>query len=301
MPLIILGIIAFVIGLAAARSTSPINRYKSLIMIIGVVLVLIGILVSAFRQVDSGHIGVKVLFGKVEEGVLYEGLNVVNPLLDIQQMSIKTQNYTMSSAAEESQNIAGDAIRVLSKDGLEVIIDVTVLYKIMPIEAPNIYKKIGLDYESKVIRPLTRSKMRERAVYYDATELYTQRREEFENKIRDLLITDFERRGVILEKLLIRNIKLPTQVAQSIERKITAIQDAERMEFVLQKEKQEAERKRVEARGNADAQRILAQSLTEKVLQFEYMQVQKKLAESPNSKIILMSGSQSAPPIFIGK
>jgi regulator of protease activity HflC (stomatin/prohibitin superfamily) len=119
--------------------------------------------------------------------------------------------------------------------------------------------------------------------------------------IRKRLEESFKERGFILEQLLVRNINLPKSVKQSIERKITAVQEAQRMEFVLDKEKQEAERKRVEARGVADAQKIVNQGLTPKVLRFEQIKIQKKLVNSPNSKIIILGNSDEQPPFIIGK
>ncbi len=301
MGLIILGLIALLVGIFGASSNSPVYRFRTLLKIGGIIVMIVGFGTSAVRQIDPGMVGVQVLFGKVEDRILYEGLNVVNPLVDVETMSVRTQNYTMSSTSNEGQQVGDDAIRVLSRDGLEVIIDLTILYRIIDLKAPSIYQTIGLDYEAKVIRPITRTKMRETAVYYDATSLYSDAREEFESKIRTAIEKDFETRGLILEQLLIRKINLPNSVKQSIERKITAVQEAQRMKYVLQKEEQEAERKRVEAKGNADAQRIVAQALTDKVLQFEYIKVQRELAKSPNAKIILMGNSKNSPPLFIGK
>ena len=300
MALIILGIIILIIGIGAAKPGTSIARFKSMIILAGVVFVLAGFLFASVKQINAGHVGVQVLFGKVEHNVLYEGLNVINPLYDVKQMSIQTQNYTMSATYEEGQKQGDDAIHVLSLDGLEVIIDMTILYRITPSEAPDIYKDIGLSYEDKVIRPITRTGIRESASYFNAIDLFAIKRDAFTLKIRQQLEAGFKSRGIILEQLLVRDIKLPTSVKESIERKITAVQDAQRMEYVLQKERQEAERKRVEAQGVADAQKIVNAGLSDKILQFESIKVQKELVNSPNSKIIVLGGGKGNLPFMIG-
>jgi regulator of protease activity HflC (stomatin/prohibitin superfamily) len=164
-------------------------------------------------------------------------------------------------------------------------------------DAPNIIKETGLDYRDKIVRPITRTKIRDNAVYYTAVDLYSKKRDEFQNRIFKTIDEDFKKRGLVLEQLLVRNITLPATVKASIEEKIKAEQDAQKMEFVLQKEKQEAERKRVEAQGIADYQRIMSSGLTDKQLQYEQIQVMKGLVTSPNSKVIVMGGSKT--PIIL--
>jgi regulator of protease activity HflC (stomatin/prohibitin superfamily) len=187
MGLIIFGLVILLIGIFGGKQSSPIARFKGLITLAGIVIIVIGVATSAIRQINPGQVGVQVLFGKVNDNVLYEGLNFVNPLVEVQEMTIKTQNYTMSRTSSEGQTLGDDAIRVLSKDGLEVVIDLTVLYKVMPTEAPNLYKKIGLNYQDVIIRPVTRTGIRESASYYDAIALFSEKREEFEVQIMDLI------------------------------------------------------------------------------------------------------------------
>jgi regulator of protease activity HflC (stomatin/prohibitin superfamily) len=211
---------------------------------------------------------------------------------------IKTQNYTMSASHDEGDKEGDDAIRVLTADGLEVIIDLTVLYRISPAQAPAILKQIGADYKDKIIRPITRTKIRDNAVYYDAVSLYSTRRDEFQNRIFKAIDIDLKNRGIILEQLLIRNINLPASVKQTIESKINAEQEAQKMQFVLQKEKQEAERKRVEAQGIADYQRIISTGLSDKQLQYEAIKAQRDLSLSPNAKVIIMGAKGNTPIIL---
>lgn len=300
MALIIIGFLIFIAGLAVARSNDNFKRFGSPVRIIGLIFILIGILTSCIIQIDAGEIGVKKLFGKVQNDVLSSGLHFINPLMDVEKMDVKTQNYTMSAVHNEGAKEGDDAIRALTSDGLEVVIDLTALYRVIPAEAPNIVREIGLDYTDKIVRPVTRTKIRDNAVYYDAVSLYSTKRDEFQQRIFKSIETDFKKRGLLLEQLLVRNITLPQMVKSAIETKITAEQEAQKMQFVLQKERQEADRKRVEAQGIADYQRIISESLTDKQLQYEQIKAMKELAASANAKMIIM-GKGSAPVILDGK
>jgi regulator of protease activity HflC (stomatin/prohibitin superfamily) len=280
---------------------NPLSKFSGLFKIIGILLIVGGVFSAAFKQIDAGTVGVKSLYGNVEPGILESGLNVINPLLDVTIFDIRTQNYTMSSTQAEGDIEGDDAIRVLSNDGLEVIIDLTVLYRVSAEDAPTILKEIGVSYKDKIVRPVTSTRIRDNAVYYDAVALYSTKRVEFQNRIFKTIEADFKLRGLILEQLLIRNINLPASVKASIESKINAEQDAQKMTFVLQKEKQEAERKRVEAQGIADYQRIIGIGLSAKQLQYESIKAQKELAASPNTKIIFMDGKGSSSIILSDK
>ena len=206
----------------------------------------------------------------------------------------------MSGINDEGDKSGDDAIKVLASDGLEVTIDLTVLYRVVASETPKLLSETGPDFKDKIVRPLTRTKIRDNAVYYQAVELFSNRRDEFQQRIYKSIEENFKQRGLLLEQLLIRNITLPNSVKASIESKINAEQDAKKMEFVLQKERQEAERKRVEAQGIADYQRIINTGLTDNQLQYEQIQAIKELALSQNAKIVMM-GKGSAPIIIDGK
>lgn len=286
--LIILGIILVVVGITIKDNANPFSKFSGTIRIVGFLVIVLGVFSSVFKQIDAGKVGVKSLYGNVQPDVLESGLHVINPLLDITIFDTQTQNYTMSAVHAEGAQEGDDAIRVLSNDGLEVVIDLTVLYRVLPGDAPKILKGIGENYIDKIVRPITRTRIRDNAVYYDAVALYSTKRNEFQQRIFKSIEDDFKKRGLVLEQLLIRNINLPTSVKASIESKINAEQDAQKMQFVLQKEKQEAERKRVEAQGIADYQRIISVNLTDKQLQYEQIKAQKELAASPNTKIIFM-------------
>lgn len=299
MALIVFGLLVLLAGLAL-RKNEQLGRYARIIINISILLVLAGVLSKSFVQVNAGQIGVKVLFGKVQNNVLSSGLHLINPLLEIRRLDIKTQNYTMSGVHDEGRQMGDDAIRVLTSDGLEVTIDLTVLYKLVPSDAPRLVRETGEDYTDKIVRPLTRTKIRDNAVYYDAVSLYSSKRDEFQQRIFKSIEEDFKKRGLILEQLLVRNITLPQSVKTTIEQKINAEQDAQKMQFVLQKEKQEAERKRVEAQGIADYQRIINTGLTDKQLQYEQIKAYLELAKSENAKVIIM-GKGNTPVILDSK
>jgi len=298
MSLIVVGILAIVMGFVLAKTDSPLKPYTGIIRIVGFLIVLAGVGLSAVKQIEPGYVGVQKLFGKVSNNTLESGLNIVNPLVEVVDFDIRTQNYTMSGVNDEGNKSGDDAIRVLSADGLEVIIDLTVLYKVLPNEAPRILKEIGTDYRNTIVRPICRTKIRDNAVYYDAVALYSSKRDEFQGRIFTTIESDFKSRGLVLEQLLVRNITLPTSVKTTIESKINAEQDAQKMTFVLQKEKQEAERKRVEAQGIADYQKILSTGLSDKQLQYEMI---KAIATSPNAKLIILDTKKSAPFIIDAK
>ena len=298
MFFIFLGILLFVAGNAISNPNLVFSKYSKTLKVVGAVFAILGLTSSAVVQVDAGEVGVQSVFGKVQTSTLNSGLNFVNPLAKVVVFDAKTQNYTMSSVHDEGDKAGDDAIRVLTADGLEVVVDLTVLFRIIPSEAPRVLREIGEDYKDKVVRPITRTMIRDNAVYYDAVALYSLKRNEFQQRIYQDIEKNFKKRGLVLEQLLIRNINLPTSVKQTIESKINAEQDAQKMQFVLQKEKQEAERKRVEAQGIADYQKILSTGLSDKQLQYESIIAQKELAKSPNAKVIIMGGKSA--PIILG-
>jgi len=291
------GIIVFIVGLVLGRSRDVIQRFGKPARIVGLIIIAVGILTSCFIQIDAGQVGVKKLFGKVQNDVLTSGLHFVNPVIEIEKLDVKTLNYTMSGIRDEGTQTGDDAIRVLTTDGLEVTIDLSVLYRVVPTDAPRLLRETGIDYEDKIVRPITRTRIRDNAVYYEAIALYSTKRDEFQQRIFKSIENDFKSRGLLLEQLLVRNITLPQSVRTAIEQKINAEQEAQKMQFILQKERQEADRKRVEAQGIADYQRIMSEGLTDKQLQYESIKAQLELSKSQNAKIIVL-GKGNTPLIL---
>jgi regulator of protease activity HflC (stomatin/prohibitin superfamily) len=298
MSIVLIGIVVLIIGFVAANADPALRKYRSIIKTAGVVVVLIGLSMACVVQIEPGQVGVQKLFGKVSNTVLESGLNIINPFVKVVMFDVRTENYTMSGVTDEGSKQGDDAIRVLSADGLEVIVDLTVLYRVVPSEAPRILKEVGTDYRNVLVRPICRTKIRDNAVYYDAVALYSTKRDEFQSRIFSTIESNFKERGLLLEQLLVRNITLPASVKATIESKINAEQDAQKMTFVLQKERQEAERKRVEAQGIADYQKILSTGLSDKLLQYEMI---KAITVSPNSKLIFMTNGKNLPMLVDSK
>lgn len=297
MFLLIIGLLVLVIAFTIQRTPNLATAARTG-KLIGVALMVVGFLLSCFVQIDAGQVGVQKLFGKVQPNVLNSGLNFVNPLVTVERLDVRTQNYTMSGQTDEGHKTGDDAIRVLTSDGLEVTIDLTVLYRVVPVEAPKLIRETGADYEDKIVRPIARTRIRDNAVYYEAVALFSTKRDEFQSRIFKGIEADFKNRGLLLENLLVRNITLPTNVKATIEQKIQAEQESQKMQFVLAKERQEADRKRVEAQGIADYQKIISESLTDKQLQYEQIKATMELAKSQNAKIIMMGNKGGAPVIL---
>jgi regulator of protease activity HflC (stomatin/prohibitin superfamily) len=299
MLLSILGVFILIVGIVLKRSPEPGNRFGGIVNTVGIVVIVLGLLLSAVKIIEPGRVGVQVLFGKVQDQVLESGLHIINPAVEVTTFSVQTENYTMSAKESEGAVTGDDAISVLSSDGLEVRIDLSVLYRLKADKAPYVLQNIGSDYENKIVRPVTRTAIRDNAVNYQAVDLYSTKRQEFQFKINQTITQNFSKNGLEVQQILVRNISLPASVKASIESKINAEQDAQKMQFVLQKERQEADRKRVEAQGIADYQKILSTGLSDKQLVYESIKAQKEIALSPNAKIIIIGGSKGGNPIML--
>lgn len=301
MFIAIIGVIALIAGMVMKRSPEPGNKFARIITNVGIVVIVLGIITASFKVIEPGQVGVQTLFGKVQNNVLESGPHFVNPFVNITDFSVQTQNYTMSAKSGEGQVEGDDAIKVLSSDGLEVTIDLSILYRVTPYKAPYILQNIGRDYEDKIVRPVTRTAIRDNAVNYAAVDLYSTKRQEFQYKINKTISDNFSKNGLAVQQILVRNITLPESVRQSIESKIQAEQDAQKMQFVLQKERQEADRKRVEAQGIADYQKIISTGLTQQQLEYQAILAQKEIATSQNAKVIIIGGGKGNPIMLSDK
>ncbi len=298
--LILLAVILLVISFTAGSFNPGMQRFAMLFRIGGIALLLIGFSSVCFRVIQPGTVGVQVFLGKIQGDVLSEGLNFIIPFATVDEYDVKTRKITFSSSEESGDG--GGAIEVLSADGLSVSIDMTLNYRLNPAEVVRVRKELGpgTSYVDVIVVPTARTRIRENAANYSAVELYSAKREEFQSRIYESIRRDFEKRGIILEELLIRNIALPPSVKAAIEAKINAEQEAQKMQFVLQKEQQEAERKRVEAQGIADYQTIISRSLTDKQLQYESIKAIQELVKSPNSKVIFVGNGKAGASVLIG-
>ncbi|MEO8665409.1 MAG: prohibitin family protein [Ignavibacteria bacterium] len=264
--------------------------------------ILVAILFASFVQIGPGEVGVQILFGKVQDGILRSGLNFINPLVDVEKIDVKTQAYTMSGSNDRDMNESitnkSDPIQTLSSDGLTLLLDVTVWYRLSAEEAPNLLRTIGSDYEAKIVLPAIRTAIRDIAVNFVATDIYSSKRDDYVNDVAKKLEGSFEGRGIILEKVLLRNVELPLKVREAIDEKISAEQRAQQMVYVLQKEKQEAERKEVEAHGVAEAQRIINSTISNSYLQWKYIETLKELVNSPNNSFVIAPYDQKLTPML---
>ncbi len=296
--LLFLFFVFIIVGLILLGAKKSVKNLNPILSPAAFVLAVIFLLLSMVRMVGPGRVGVQVLFGKVKERTLNSGLHFVNPLISLEHMSVRTQAYTMSIKAGEGQIKGDDAITSLTAEGLRVQLDVTVWYHLVPDNAAEVYKNIGLDYVDKIVRPAIRTAIRNAAVKYNATDIYSVKRMQVTDDIKNELDTNFTPKGVLCEKVLLRNVELPAKVKNAIDEKIAAEQDAQKMKFVLQKETQEAERKTIEAAGISKANKVIANSLTSRYLQWYYIQTLGGLIDSPNNTVIVAPFDQQLTPLL---
>lgn len=296
--LIFLFVVFMILGFILLLARKTVRNLNPILPPAAFFLAVLFLILSMVRMVGPGQVGVQVLFGEVRERTLDSGLHLVIPLVSIERMSVRTQAYTMSSMPGEGQIKGDDAIVALTAEGLSVALDVTIWFHLVSIEAANVYRDIGPNYVDKIVRPAIRTGIRNAAVNYNATDIYSVKRADVTNDIFDDLARSFEGKGVICEKVLLRNVELPPKVKNAIDDKITAEQDAQKMKFILQKEEQEAERKRIEADGISKANKIIANSLTARYLQWYYIQTLGSLVNSPNNTIIMTPFDKSLTPLI---
>jgi regulator of protease activity HflC (stomatin/prohibitin superfamily) len=288
------------------RLGGPSRALSSVLLGLGLVVGL----VSGFRVVPAGHVGVVVLFGSVKGHHLSEGLRLVNPFAVVYPMSIRTETYTMSGVFHEGQVKGDDSIKTLSADGLLMPMEVTVAYRLAPGDAPWVFRNIGPDYVDKIIRPASRTSVRETISMFTAQEAYSTRREQLSAKAHELLTKRInlllQQRedsggvtGFVIDEVMVRDIQLPEKVKGAIEQKLHAEQEALQMEFVLRKEEQEAERKRIEAQGIADFQRIVSQGISEPLLRWKGIEATEKVANSANTKVVIIGSGKDGLPIIL--
>lgn len=247
------------------------KRAKHFFLSIVVGVLVLWLFFASIQIVDAGETGVYSLFGRVKEAELKSGFHLVIPLAKVTRLSIRTEEYTMSIVQGEGKHAGADSISALTKEGLNVDLDMTVLYKIMEDKADEIYRTVGLNYEEKIIRPIIRTAIRDVIAQYEAKDIYSVKREEAAKRIFEKIGEEMSKRGMTVENVLMRNVVLPPRLAQSIQEKLQAEQEAEKYDFILQKEAKEKERKIIEAEGQRDAQKIINESLSTNYLYYLYI------------------------------
>ncbi len=251
-------------------------------------LLLIVALFNSVTRVGTGHVGVLTLFGRVTGERLGEGIHLINPLKTNNEMSIQTQTL------KESANVP-------SSEGLMMSLDTSLIYHLNPDRATEVFRKIGADYENLVVEPTLRSAIREATASHSANALYTGEREMVAKQIYDQLTSELNKRGLTVENVLLRDIQLPATLKAAIEAKQQAEQESLAMNFRLQKETQEAQRKRIEAAGVRDFQQIVAQGITPSLLEWKGIEATENLAKSPNSKVVVIGNNKNGLPLILGQ
>jgi len=261
------------------------NLRNRFLPILGAILVLI-LLFASTTSIPTGNVGVLTLFGRVTGDVLGEGIHLINPLKSVKKLSVQTQSV------KESANVP-------SNEGLILALDTSLLFRLDRTKAAQVFQTVGENYAEKIVEPTLRAAIRASTSSHTANALYTNARELVQQQIQDELTTQLAARGVIVEAVLLRDVQLPAMLKGSIEAKQQAEQDALRMSFILQKEKQEAERKRIEAQGIADFQKIVAQGISPQLLEWKGIEATEKLALSTNTKVVVIGNPKNGLPLVL--
>jgi len=263
-------------------------RSSSFVGTVAIIVVVLIVFLAAgpIRTVPAGHVGVKDFFGSVSLSTLSPGIGIVMPLTSVVPMSVQTQ---------EIKEVA----EVPSQEGLILSLETSLLFQLDPSKAVDIYRTVGSDYVGKIVEPQFRSAIREITASYEAKALYSAQREKIAGEIFSLFKQLAGDRGIMVQQVLLRKIGLPPVVANAIQEKLRREQEAEQMKFVLQKEQQEAERKRIEAQGVADFQRIVAQGISPQLLEWKGIEATEKLATSANSKVVVIGNSKNGLPLIL--
>jgi len=249
------------------------------------VFVVLLLLYMTVTVVPAGHVGVQDFFGTVSDRILPAGLNVVVPGTRVVKFSVQTREVKETAAVPTSE-------------GLIVSLDVSLLFKLRPEAAGRIYKTVGRQFEAVVIDPQLRSAIRDVTAEYEAKFLYSASREVVSQNMFKHMQGALAPRGIEAEQVLLRNVQLPPLLTTAIQEKLQAEQQAQRMRFVLDRERQEADRKRVEAQGIADFQSIVAKGISAELLKWKAIEVAHELSKSPNAKVIVL-GDKSGLPIIL--
>jgi regulator of protease activity HflC (stomatin/prohibitin superfamily) len=251
-------------------------------------LLLVILLFSSVTRVGTGHVGVLTLFGRVTNETLGEGIHLINPLKTNNEMSIQTQTIKESAS-------------VPSSEGLMMSLDTSLIYHLNPDRAADVFQHIGADYENVVVEPTLRSAIREATASHTANALYTGEREMVAKQITDQITAELNKRGISVENVLLRDIQLPATLKAAIEAKQQAEQESLAMNFRLQKETQEAQRKRIEAAGVRDFQQIVAQGITPSLLEWKGIEATENLAKSANTKVVVIGNNKNGLPLILGQ
>ena len=285
--LFLIAILAAIVAFFVYKTTKKRGqRQESNYALMGMFAALLIAFVQIWTVIPAGHVGVIDFFGNVSDKTLLPGVNFVNPLAKVVKFDARTQEMKETMA-------------VPSKEGLSVQLEISLLYSLNKENANKIYKTVGEDYVDKIVLPQFRSVVRGVTSQFDAQALYTGEREKLQGMIRDDLEKIVGPRGINIESSPLRRITLPSRLTAAIEEKLKADQESQRMQFVLLKEKQEADRKRIEAKGIADFQDIVSKDITDKLLKWKGIEATENLAKSANAKIVVIGAGKNGLPLIL--
>jgi len=280
---ILAAIVAFVVYRSAKKRFS---KTEANFALLGFAVATLITVMQFFTVIPAGAVGVVDFLGNVSANTLKSGVNMVNPLANVIKFSIKTQEF------KEEMNVP-------SNEGLSIQLEISLLYHLNPENANNIYRTVGEDYTNRILIPQFRSVVRGVTAKYEAKALYTSGREVLSKEIETELNKLVSERGIVVEAAPLRQIILPPGLTVSIEEKLKAEQESQRMQFILLKEKQEADRKRIEAQGIADFQTIISTGLSDKLLKWKGIEATEKLANSQNAKIVVIGSGKDGLPLIL--
>lgn len=275
------------------------------------IIAIMFLIMSIITMIPAGHVGVPTLFGKVIEYSLPEGISLVNPFWNIHKMSIRTETYTMVSSTTEGAKQGDDSIYVQSSDGVVMNMDVTIAYRLLSADAPIVYRYFGREYVDGIVRSAAKSALPEITSKYSFQEAYTIKRDELGFKVGEKMNAIIKSLisqqsgvaldGILVQQVLVRKIAPPAKIKESIELKMAAEQESERMKYVLLKEKQEAERKKIEAQGIQTFQDIVSKGISENLLKWKGIEATEQLAKSQNAKIVIIGAGKDGLPIILNQ
>lgn len=283
---LLITLISLLVFLTGGGVVSERNR----LAIRGIALLIGGIAAFAslsklFAVVPAGNVGVVDSLGQVSETSLTPGVHFVSPFTKIVRFSTRLRNVQ-------------ETIEATSQEGLAFNTNVSLQYRLEPQKAASIYKNIGID-ETEIVIARFRSVVREITANYPAEAIYSRKRLEIANQIRQRLSKQLTPLGFVVEEALLRELQIPEKIQSAIQEKLQAEQESQRMAFVLKKERQEADRKRIEAKGISDSQKIISQGLNDKILQLRSIEATEKLASSSNSKVIMLGAGKGGMPMLL--
>ncbi|OFV79934.1 MAG: membrane protease subunit, stomatin/prohibitin [Acidobacteria bacterium RBG_13_68_16] len=292
--LFILSVLVAIIALVAFGKLASAGRGDGFPVVgasragVGIVALLAALVAvsQVLTVIPAGHVGVVDFFGTVSPVTLKAGINFVNPLARVFKFSVKTQEIK-------------ETMDVPSKEGLTVQLEISALFHLDPDKAAEVYKSIGPNYIEIILEPQVRSVVRGVTAGYEAKALYTSEREMLAEIIQKDLQKLVGPRGITVEASPLRRVGLPVGLTQAIEEKLRAEQESQRMQFVLLKEKQEAERKRIEAQGIADFQMIVTKGISEPLLRWKGIEATEKLAASQNAKVVIIGAGKDGLPLIL--